>query len=115
MEISTRKQNGVQVVRLKGALRLGDAVDSFRNTIVALLEEGDYNIVLNLAEVPMVDSSGIGELIRLYTRMKKDGGEIKLVSPGKFVLHTMNLVKITSMFEIHPDDETAAKSFGVEA
>jgi anti-sigma B factor antagonist len=112
MDISTRKQGGVQVIRLKGALRLGDAVDGFRNTVISAIDEGDTNFVLNLADVPMIDSSGIGELIRLHTRLKREGGEIKLVNPGKFVLHTMNLVKIVSMFDIHDSDEAAANAFG---
>lgn len=114
MDISTRKQGGVQVVRLKGALRLGDAVDGFRNTVITAIDEGETNFVLNLSDVPMMDSSGIGELIRLHTRLKREGGEIKLVNPGKFVLHTMNLVKIVNMFDIHESDEAAAKAFGVD-
>ena len=114
MDISTQKQSGVQVIRLRGALRLGDAVDGFRNTIVASIEEGETNFVLNLTDVPMVDSSGIGQLIQLHTRLKREGGEIKLVNPGKFVLHTLNLVKIVSLFDIHNDEESAAKAFGVD-
>jgi len=114
MDISTQKQSGVQVIRLKGALRLGDAVDGFRNTIVTSIEEGETNFVLNLTDVPMVDSSGIGQLIQLHTRLKREGGEIKLVNPGKFVLHTLNLVKIVSLFDIHNDEESAAKAFGVD-
>lgn len=115
MDISTRKQLGVQVLRLKGPLRLGDAVDEFRNTILGCIDDGDTNFVLNLTEVPMIDSSGIGELIRLHTRLKREGGEIKLVNPGKFVLHTMNLVKIVSLFDIQADEEAAAKAFGAES
>lgn len=114
MDISTRKQGGVQVIRLKGALRLGDAVDEFRNTVIAAIDEGETNFVLNLSDVPMMDSSGIGELIRLHTRLKREGGEIKLVNPGKFVLHTMNLVKIVNMFDIHETDEAAASAFGAD-
>ena len=104
----------MQVVRLKGGLRLGDAVQDFRNTVEGLIEEGDTSIVLNLAEVPMMDSSGIGELIRLYTKLKRDGGELKLVSPGKFVLHTMNLVRVATLFDIHQDEAEAVNSFGLE-
>ena len=114
MDINAQKQSGVQVIRLKGPLRLGDAVDGFRNTIVASIEEGETNFVLNLTEVPMVDSSGIGELIRLHTGLKREGGEIKLVNPSKFFLRTMNLVKIVSLFDIHDNEESAAKAFGVD-
>ncbi len=114
MDISTHKQSGVQVIRLKGALRLGDAVNAFRNTILASIEEGETNFVLNLTEVPMIDSSGVGDLILLHTRLKREGGEIKLVNPGKFVLRTLNLVKVVSLFDIHDDEESAAKAFGVD-
>ena len=116
MDIDVRKQpeNGVHVIHLRGDLKLGDPVDGLRQACLDLMNEGDTKLVVNLSEVPMIDSSGIGELIRLHTRLKRDGGEIKLVNPGKFVLHTMNLVKIVNMFDIHETDEAAAQAFGAD-
>ncbi len=112
MEISTRKQRSTQVIRLKGPLRLGPAVDEFKTTLRGFIDEGEINLVLVLTEVPMVDSSGIGELVRNQKLCKEQGGEIKLVGPGKFVLHTMNLVKITELFDIHADESSAVDAFG---
>jgi len=112
MEISTRKQRSVQVIRLKGPLRLGPAMEDFQKTMRGFLAEGELNFVLVLNDVPMIDSSGIGELIRTQKICKEEGGDIKLVAPGKFVLHTMNLVKITELFDIHPDEDAAVDAFG---
>jgi anti-anti-sigma factor len=115
MEISVRKQRSVQVIRLKGPLRLGPAVEDFKKTLRGFVAEGEVNLVLVLNEVPMIDSSGIGELIRTQKTCKEEGGDIKLVEPGKFVLHTMNLVKITELFDIHPDENAAVEAFGDDA
>jgi anti-sigma B factor antagonist len=111
LDISVRKRSQVQVVQLRGPLRMGVAVDGLRQTLEEALGNGDTRIVLNLAEVSMIDSSGIGLLVRFLASIKQRGGNIKLVQPNKFAVQTLRLVGVLNLFEIFDDDDAAVESF----
>ena len=111
MDINVRKQSQAQVIRLRGDLKIGDAVDSFRQTLDELFGAGDSCLVLNIAEVPMIDSSGIGLLVRSLTTAKQRGGNLKLVNPSKLALQTLKIVGLVNLFEIFNDEGEAAQSF----
>ena len=80
------KRSQVQLAQLKGPLRRGSAVDDQRQTIEEVFGAGDTRIALNLAEMPMIDSSGIGLLVFFLASSKQRGGNIKLVNPSKFAV-----------------------------
>lgn len=111
MDISVRKRGETQLIQLRGQLRLGVAVDELRKVIEESLANGDARIVINLAEVPMIDSSGIGLLVRFLASTKQRGGSLKLVQPSKFAVQTLRLVGVLNLFEIFEDDEAAVGSF----
>ncbi|MGA7078420.1 MAG: STAS domain-containing protein [Terriglobales bacterium] len=111
LDINVRKRSQVQVVQLRGPLRMGPAVDGLRQTMEEALGNGDTRIVLNLAEVSMIDSSGIGLLVRFLASTKQRGGSIKLVQPNKFAVQTLRLVGVLNLFEIFDDDDVAVESF----
>ena len=111
LDINVRKRAQVQVVQLRGALRTGPAVDGLRQTIEEALGGGDTRIVINLAEVPMIDSSGIGLLVRFLASTKQRGGNIKLVQPSKFAVQTLRLVGVLNLFQIFESDDAAVESF----
>jgi anti-sigma B factor antagonist len=112
LDISARKQSDSQLVTLRGNLRLGPEADALRNLFDEFLLADETHIVLNLAEVPSMDSSGIGVLVRGLTAMKQRGGSIKLVHPSKMVLQTLKLVAVLNLFEVFESDEEAVESFG---
>jgi anti-sigma B factor antagonist len=111
LDINVRKRSQVQLVQLRGPLKMGEPVDGLRQTLEELLSSGDASIVINLAEVPMIDSSGIGLLVRFLASTKHAGGNLKLVQPSKFTVQSLRLVGIINLFEIFDDDETAVRSF----
>jgi len=111
LDINVRKRSQVQVVQLRGPLRLGAAVDGLRQIMEEALGNGDTRIVLNLAEVSMIDSSGIGLLVRFLASTKQRGGNIKLVQPSKFAMQTLRLVGVLNLFEIFDNDDAAVESF----
>jgi len=90
---------------------MGPPVDSLRQAIEEILQNGDNSMVLNLEEVPMIDSSGIGILVRSLTSAKQRGGTVKLVKPSKFALQTLKLVGVVNLFEIFQDENEAVESF----
>lgn len=111
MDINIRKRSQVQVIQLRGAFRMGPAVDEFRRAIDECLAGGDTSIVLNLGEVPMIDSSGVGVLVKSMTSAKQRGGAIKLVNPSKFATQTLRLVGVLNLFEVFEDENAAVESF----
>jgi anti-sigma B factor antagonist len=90
---------------------MGEAVDGLRQTMEEAISNGDTRMVLNLAEVSMIDSSGIGLLVRFLASTKQRGGNIKLVQPSKFAVQTLRLVGVLNLFEIFDTDDTAVESF----
>lgn len=111
MDINIRKRSEVHVVQLRGQLRMGQAVDSLREAMEETVRSGGHHLVLNLAEVPMIDSSGIGLLVRFLASTKERGGNIKLLNPSKFAIQTLKLVGVLNLFEIFDDETKAVESF----
>jgi anti-sigma B factor antagonist len=111
LDINVRKRSQVQVIQLKGQLRLGEAVDELQRTINESLAEGDARFAVNLSEVPMIDSSGIGLLVRFLASAKKRGGSVKLVNLSSFAQKTLRLVGVLNLFEVYEDDDQAVASF----
>jgi anti-sigma B factor antagonist len=111
LDISVRQQGECQVVKLRGNLRLGEAVDALKNIFEDFTANENNNIVLNLEEVPSMDSSGIGFVVRALTGAKSRGGSVKLVKPSKMVTQTLKMVAVLNLFEVFENEEDAVKSF----
>ena len=111
MEIDVRTQDQVKIVKLRGKLSLGSALDRTNETIKDLLDSGESRFVLDLQEVPTIDSSGIGLLVRYLTAAKQRGGSVKLLNPSKFAMQTLKLVRVVNLFEIFEDQQIAVSSF----
>jgi anti-sigma B factor antagonist len=111
VDINMRKRASVQVIQLRGALRMGEAVDRFRQTLDEAATSGDNKVVLDLSEMPSIDSSGIGVLVKAMASAKQRGGALKLINPSKFAVQTLRLVGVLNLFEIFQDEETAVASF----
>jgi anti-sigma B factor antagonist len=111
VDLSVLKQSDVQVFRLRGRLTLGDAVDAFKKALDDALAADNDQIVINLSEVPLIDSSGIGVLIRSQSSARAAGGGIKLVQPTAYALKTLKMVGLLDLFEVYDSEEDAAASF----
>jgi len=111
MDINTQRRSQVEIIQLRGPLRLGPAVNEFRQALDESLSNGDTRIVLDLAEVPMIDSSGIGVLMKSLASARQRGGNIKLVNPSKFAVQTLRMVGLLNLFEVFPDADAAVASF----
>jgi anti-sigma B factor antagonist len=101
-----------KLVKLRGRLNLGDSVDRLRKTLDDLMGSGDTRIVLDLSEVPWIDSSGIGLLVKILNAAKQRGGSIKLLNPSKFTVQTLKMICLLDQFEIFEDQQQAVASFG---
>ena len=111
VEIETRNLGEVKLVKLKGRLTLGESVDRLRSTIDDLVAGGDTRFILDLAEVPMIDSSGIGLLVRTLMNLKQQGGALKLLNPTKFAVQTLKMIGLLNQFEVFEEQQEALASF----
>jgi anti-sigma B factor antagonist len=114
VDIDVRKFGKVHTIRLKGQLKLGEAVDELRSTLDGLVAESGFSVVLNMTEVPMADSSGVGVLVRYQSSLKQKGGAMKLVNPSKLVSQTLKILGLLSVFEVFQDETAAVQSFSPE-
>lgn len=112
MDIELRTLGQVKLAKLRGKLNMGDPVDRLRQTLDELLGSGDTRIVLDLSEVPWIDSSGIGLLVKILTSAKQRGGSMKLLNPSKFTVQTLKMICLLDLFEIFEDQQKAVESFG---
>jgi len=111
LEIETKTVEGVKLVKLKGRLSMGPPLDRFNATIAELLGQGQNHIIIDLEEVPSIDSSGIGMLVRHLTTAKQNGGAIRLLKPSKFTVQTLRMVGLLNLFATFEDSKEAVASF----
>ena len=111
MNITTREVSHVSIVDLNRRITLGAETENLRETIRNLISAGKKKIVLNLANVDYIDSSGVGELVSSYTAVRNSGGELKLFGLTKKVQDVLYITKLYTVFDIKDDEFTAVKSF----
>lgn len=115
LTLSTRQAGGVSIVDLSGRIVLGEESAALRSVIGDLLSEGHVKILLNLANVNYIDSSGLGSLVSAFATVKKADGELKLLKLTAKVQDLMQITKLYTIFDIKEDEAAAIKSFGQSA
>lgn len=108
---TAREISGVTVVDLSGRITLGEGSAMLREMVRDFIGKGQKKIVLNLADVNYIDSSGIGELVSGFTTVKNHGGELKLLNLTKKVHDLLQITKLYTVFDVHNDEGSALKSF----
>jgi anti-sigma B factor antagonist len=111
MQTSTRQVEDITIIDVSGRITVGEGNVMLRETVLGLLDKGNKKLLLNLHNVGYIDSSGMGELVRSYTTVKNQGGQMKLVNLSKRVQDLLQLTRLYSVFEIEPDEATAIESF----
>ena len=109
--INERRAGDVTVLDMKGRVRLGGGTISLHKAIRCLVDEGKLQILLNLAHVVHIDSSGLGELIASHISVTAKGGEIKLLHVTESLRELMTITKLLTVFEVFDDETAALNSF----
>jgi anti-sigma B factor antagonist len=110
LEIRETEREGVLILALKGRLTVGEA-SSVREKVNEVLGKGKTNVILDLAGVDYIDSTGLGSMVISYTSVKKAGGSLKLVNPNKRNIELLLLTKLHTIFEVFADETDAVNSF----
>ncbi len=111
MQIEERAVGDVTVLDLKGRVTLGEGDELLKDKVNSLLNQGRRKLVLNLAEVPYVDSAGLGEIVRTYTTVSRQGGSLKLLNLTKRIADLLSITKLLTVFETFDTEADAVKSF----
>lgn len=98
-------------MKVTGRLGMGPELNRFAEIVKELLDESHNKIILDLEEVPTIDSSAIGTLVRCLTSAKQTGGSIRLLKPAKFVVQTLKMVGLLNLFPTYEDLPQAVASF----
>jgi anti-sigma B factor antagonist len=111
MKITERLVGDVVLLDLQGKILIGEGDDQLREAVTKLADSGKTKILLNLAEVPYVDSAGLGEIVRCYTTVSRKGGKLKLLHLTKKIQDLLAITKLLTVFETYDNEEEAIKSF----
>lgn len=109
--MTSRKMESVAILDLSGKLMGGSESEDFKNEIKRLVAEGFKNIVVNLEEVPWVNSTGLGTLIAGYTSVKREGGTLKLLNVTDRIQSILMITRLGTIFETYDDEAQALASF----
>src|SRR5262245_50754876 len=115
MQIDERAVGDVVVLDLKGKITLGKGDELLKDKVNSLVNQGHRKILLNFADVPYVDSAGLGEIVRTYTTVSRQGGNLKLLNLTKRITDLLAITKLLTVFETFDTENDAIRSFSASA
>jgi anti-sigma B factor antagonist len=111
MKIVERQVGDVVILDLHGKILIGEGDDALREAVTKLSDTGKTKILLNLADVPYVDSAGLGEIVRTYTTVSRKGGKLKLLNLTKKIQDLLSITKLLTVFETYESENEAVRSY----
>ena len=111
LEVTERQAGDVSILDLSGSVRIGEGSISLRNAIRGLVDGGKNKILLNLAGVKYMDSTGIGELIANYTTVSRGGGQLKLLNLTDKIQDLLVITKLLTVFDVFENESDALNSY----
>jgi len=115
MQIDERTVGDVVVLDIKGRVQLGEGDEMLKDKVNSLLNQGRKKIILNLAEVPYIDSAGLGEVVRTFTTVSRQGGNLKLLNLTKRITDLLAITKLLTVFDTYDSEQDAVQSFSASA
>ncbi len=112
MTIDERELGEILVLDMHGRLVLDDGDQALKERVAALLDAGRLQIVMNAADVPYVDSAGLGALVAVCLSARARGGAVKLLNPSKKLLELLTMARLTKVIDLLESEAQAAESFG---
>jgi anti-anti-sigma factor len=113
MNLTTESQHGIAIVRVKEARMMYPILADFASTVTSLIASGERRVLIDLSPVGYVDSATIGCLMDLYRQMTAAGGSLKLAGVQRRVETMLTMTGAQNFIDVHEDESSAIKSFGV--
>ena len=111
MQIEERALGEVMILDVTGKLPIGDGDELLKDKINSLIQQGRKKLILNLEGVPYVDSAGLGEIVRTYTTVSRQGGNLKLLNLTKRITDLLMITKLLTVFDTYDSEQEALNSF----
>jgi len=111
LEIEQREHEGIVILDLKGRITLGAEASELRDKVKELNDAGSHNLVLDLAKVDYIDSTGLGALVMCATSLRRSQGNVKLLSLNRRTCELLVMTKLATVFEIFTEEQDAVNSF----
>ena len=111
LQIEERVVGEVTILDLKGKIVINEGDEALRDKINSLIHQNRKKILLNLENVPYIDSAGLGEVVRTYTTVSRQGGQLKLVNLTKRITDLLSITKLLTVFETFETEPEALKSY----
>ena len=111
LEIHPREREGIAILELKGRITVGPEASALREKVTALAGAGERNVVLEMAGVDYIDSTGLGALVMCATSLRKNGGDMKLLNLNRRNIELLVMTKLATVFEIFGDETDAINSY----
>ena len=111
LKITTRTEDGLTILDVEGSIQLGSSSSALHSALKEQVDNGERKILINLAKVSAIDSSGLGSLIAGYATLEKNGGTLKLCNLSTRVIELMTITKLFTVFDIFDTEAEAVASF----
>ena len=111
LDVKERQAGDVTILDLSGEVRIGEGAVALRDSIRGLADQGKNKVLLNLAGVKYMDSTGVGELIANYTTVRRGGGQLKLLNLTDRIQNLLVITKLLTVFDSYDNEAEALKSF----
>lgn len=111
LETAQREKEGVVILDCHGRLTVGDSATALRDHLRQLAADGHTRVILNLAGVDYIDSTGLGSLVICFTSLRKAGGGLRLLNVSRRNIELLILTKLATVFELFDDEQSAVNSF----
>ncbi len=111
MQIEERSSGDVVILDVKGKLTIGDGDELLKDKINSLIQQDRKKLILNLEGVPYVDSAGLGEIVRTYTTVSRQGGNLKLLNLTKRITDLLMITKLLTVLDTYDSEQEALNSF----
>lgn len=111
LEIHEREREGIAILDLKGRITSGAEAGAFRDAASAIAGRPSPNLILNMAQVDYVDSTGLGAMVMVANSFKRNEGKVKLLNMNRRNIELLVMTKLATIFEIFNDEVDAINSF----
>src|ERR1700739_3465008 len=112
LKLTNHETDGVVVVALDGRIVLGEETNKLRESVKNLVSQGKTKVVLDMKNVTMIDSSGLGALVAAYSSARSGGASVRLCNLGAHFNQLLQITKLLTVFEVAKTEEDAVRSFG---
>jgi len=114
VSFQTKMTGDVCVLSPEGKIVIGDEVGALREKIKEVLDGGHKNILVNLANVSYIDSTGVGALVGSFTTIRNQGGQMKLSNLSQRVKDILLVTKLLTVFDVYENETEGARSFAAK-